>query len=215
PDVDGLIVEGTKTGFPSPNVDLYRRIKEAGIPIVFLHCSYPELTDAVVVGMDDKKGGKMAAEALIQAGCRKLGAVFKSDDRQGGLRYAGFCEAMVEANLELDSSLVRWYTTEDASAYTSGSSDKIPTELSVVDGLVCYNDQIALAAIKDFSRLGLTLPKIYSFDHSSLRENSAVHFLSLGHKKVELGELAARKIVSMMRGGKEESLYLEWEKPKS
>lgn len=30
--VDGVIVEGTKTAFPNPNVELYRRLEKMGVP---------------------------------------------------------------------------------------------------------------------------------------------------------------------------------------
>jgi len=67
-DVDGIIVEGTKTTLPNPNISLYRKIKEMGIPIVFLHGTYPELSDEVVVGMDDFQGGKALVKYLYKEG---------------------------------------------------------------------------------------------------------------------------------------------------
>lgn len=33
--VDGLIVEGTKSALPNPNLHLYEKLKEMGIPVVF------------------------------------------------------------------------------------------------------------------------------------------------------------------------------------
>ena len=80
-------MEGTKTGLPNPNISLYRKIKEMGIPIVFVHCAYPELDSSVVVGMKDYEGGRMAVNELIRQGSRKIAGIFKSDDRQGLLRY--------------------------------------------------------------------------------------------------------------------------------
>ena len=34
--VDGILIEGTKTALPNPNFDLYRKLTEMKIPIVFL-----------------------------------------------------------------------------------------------------------------------------------------------------------------------------------
>lgn len=74
--IDGVIVEGTKTAFPNPNVELYRRLQKMGVPVVFFNSYYRDLTDAVYVVTDDKKAGRQAVELLLSKGCRKLGGVF-------------------------------------------------------------------------------------------------------------------------------------------
>lgn len=38
---DGLIVEGTKTALPNPNIDLYQKLYNLGIPTVFINGFYP------------------------------------------------------------------------------------------------------------------------------------------------------------------------------
>ena len=45
--VDGLIVEGSKTAFPNPNLEIYQKIIQSGIPIVFLSGYYNALGDCV------------------------------------------------------------------------------------------------------------------------------------------------------------------------
>jgi len=45
--VDGVIVEGTKTAFPNPNVELYRRLEKMGVPVVFFNSYYRDLPDSV------------------------------------------------------------------------------------------------------------------------------------------------------------------------
>jgi GntR family transcriptional regulator of arabinose operon len=211
-EVDGIILEGSKTGFPNPNIGLYMKLQELGIPVLFLHCAYQELADSVVVGMDDKAGGKIAAKRLVGEGCRKIMGIFKSDDRQGLLRYAGFTEGLLESGIGLSSSEVRWYTTEDI-ADRGMSLDRNMIEIILntgIDGIVCYNDQVASMIVRDFTRNGFPLPKLMSFDDSYLCRNSAVPFESLGHRKEELGVIAAHKIRNMVEGKKETSVFLDW-----
>ncbi len=211
-ECDGLIVEGSKTGLPNPNIALYQEIERLGIPVVFLHCSYQELPGSVVVGMDDKAGGRIAVDKLIDSGCRRILGVFKSDDRQGLLRYAGFSEGIIESGLGLDNADVRWYTTEDA----QDNGMKIDSVLlsligkSGYDGIVCYNDMIATALIRDLSLAGYRVPRIVSFDDSYLAHANPIKFESLGHRKEELGILAANKIKNMIDGKKETSQFLSW-----
>lgn len=211
-ECDGLIVEGSKTGFPNPNISLYNTIEDMGIPVVFLHCAYQELPDSVVVGMNDRQGGMIAAKRLIGQGCSKIMGIFKSDDRQGLLRYAGFSEGILEAGLGLDSTEVRWYTTEDMVDRGMEIDDNMIDVItkSGTDGIVCYNDQVAAALIRDFTRNGVEIPKLISFDDSYLCRSSAVPFESLGHRKEELGVLAAQKIRNMIEGRKESSVFLDW-----
>lgn len=211
-ECDGMIVEGSKTGLPNPNIALYEEIIKLGIPIVFLHCSYPELAGSVVVGMEDKAGGRIAVDKLINAGCKKILGIFKSDDRQGLLRYAGFTEGVVESGLGLDQTEVRWFTTEDAKDHGMKVDPVLLPMISQrgFDGIVCYNDMVASAIIRDLSQAGLPIPRIVSFDDSYLAHASAIGFESLGHRKEELGILAANKIRNMIDGKKETSQFLSW-----
>ena len=211
-ECDGIIVEGSKTGFPNPNINLYRKIADMGVPLVFLHCSYQELPDSVVVGMDDREGGRIAATKLIESGCRRMLGIFKSDDQQGLLRYAGFSEGLLQSGLALDNMEVRWYTTEDIIDHGM-AIDRAMIDVLVkkgFDGVVCYNDQVAAALVRDLTRNGIPVPRIISFDDSYIARTSAIHFDSLGHRKEELGVLAATKIRNMVNGVKETSSFLDW-----
>ena len=57
----GLLVEGTKTALPTPNEDLYRRLCQAGTPIVFLHGAYAGLERIPCVADDNYGGGYQLA----------------------------------------------------------------------------------------------------------------------------------------------------------
>ena len=210
-EVDGIIVEGTKTGLPNPNISLYRKIKEMGIPIVFVHCAYPELDSSVVVGMKDYEGGKMAVNELIRQGCRKIAGIFKSDDRQGLLRYSGFSDGLLEGGLGLDCAEIKWYTTEDLEDFIVNDNCVQSLLSKGIDSVVCYNDQIAVRFIKAAAECNKDVPKLISFDNSYLCKASLVGFTSLGHRKEELGKVAAEKIKNMLNGKPEETVLLDWE----
>ncbi len=211
-ECDGIIVEGSKTGFPNPNISLYKEIEGMGIPVVFLHCAYNELPDSIVVGMDDREGGKIAAGRLIASGCKRILGIFKSDDKQGLLRYAGFSDKVVESDYGLDNVEIRWYTTEDVQDHGMTIDDGMIRILvdKGIDGIVCYNDQVASAIVRDFTRAGHKVPRLVSFDNSYLCSTSHLHYESLGHRKEELGVLAAEKVRNMIDGKKETSTFLSW-----
>ena len=95
----GLIVEGSKTALPNPNLDLYEKLDLAGIPVVFIHGSYGALPGAVCVSDDNFGGGYQLARHLIARGHTKIAGIFKSDDIQGHQRYLGYLTAMRDAGL--------------------------------------------------------------------------------------------------------------------
>ena len=74
--VGGLIVEGSKTALPNPNLDLYEKLDLAGIPVVFIHGSYESLPGAVCVSDDNFGGGYQLARHLIAPGHTKVTCIF-------------------------------------------------------------------------------------------------------------------------------------------
>ena len=204
--IDGLIVEGTKTALPNPNVDLYRRFALRGIPVVFINGYYPDVDDPVYVVADDRRGGRLACELLLRRGHRRIAGIFKSDDMQGHRRYAGYAEALVDAKLPVDDDAILWYATENREALFDA---RLPDALRGCTAAVCYNDEAAvslLARLRDGQA-----PEIVSFDHSLLAQMSP--FLSLAGPKERLGALAAQKLLNILQGRVEHPAVLPWEMP--
>lgn len=208
--IDGLIVEGTKTAIPNPNLDLYGRFFEQGLPIVFMHNYYPDLKNPLYVVADDRAGGRIACELLLQKGHRRIAGIFKSDDMQGHRRYIGYVDALYGAGLSVEDANVIWYTTE--------TRDRI-LEIYATEALrgctavVCYNDEVALQVINTMQANGLFIPEdmeIASFDNSSVAQLSATPFLSLISPKENLGRLAAEKLLNCISGEAETSTVLPW-----
>ena len=202
--IDGVIVEGTKTAFPNPNVELYRKLEKMGVPVVFFNSYYRDLPNAVYVVTDDKKAGRLAVELLLTKGCRRLGGVFKSDDTQGHGRYAGFSEGLIRNGCSIGDDCVVWYTTAERSRlFRPDNRDYMFERLRGCDGIVCYNDQIAYGVIDLLTSRGVRVPEdvlVVGFDNSSISEYSPVKITSFAHPKDEMGRIAANKLINMLRG---------------
>lgn len=212
--VDGVIVEGTKTAFPNPNVELYRKLDRMGVPVVFFNSYYRDLQNAVYVVTDDRKAGRQAVNLLIEKGCRKLGGVFKSDDMQGHGRYAGFSEGLIHNGYAIGDDSVVWYTTAERSRlFHPDNRDYMLARLRGCDGIVCYNDQIAYGVIDMLTSRGVRVPEdvlVVGFDDSSVSEYSPVKITSFSHPKDEMGRIAANKLINMLRSGEgEQPLILD------
>jgi GntR family transcriptional regulator of arabinose operon len=200
-NVDGLIIEGTKSALPNPNLDILSEFKLKHIPVVFINGNYSDY-DSPYVMMDDIYSGKIATDYLIRNGHRSIGGIFKSDDIQGHRRYAGYAAALRENGLLVPEESILWYTTEDLAEIFSESYSPIFTKrFKKCSAILCYNDQIAVKAIEMAERIGLRVPKnisIVGFDNSDLCEVNSVRLSSVSHARAQMGKTAAKILIQLM-----------------
>lgn len=206
--IDGLIVEGTKTALPNPNIDLYATFASRGIPVVFINGFYPDLDRPIYVVADDRSGGRMACEMLLGKGHRHIAGFFKSDDIQGHRRYSGYAEALRNAGCAIEDDHVLWYATENRNSLLS---DGAARTLAGCTAAVCYNDEVALQVIKCLERADrVNEVEIVSFDNSTYAQLSSPSFFSLSNPKEILGKIAAEKLLNILAGKVEAPAVLPW-----
>ncbi len=208
--IDGLIVEGTKTAMPNPNIDLYVHLKEIGIPVVFINGYYPELKKPVYVVADDRAGGRQVCVELLKKGHRHIAGIFKSDDIQGHRRYAGYADALRAEDIPVSDDNVLWYTTENRDDLLAALTMRTLRDCTAV---VCYNDEVALQVLNVLQKNGVDVPndiELVSFDNSTIAQFSPVKFLSLSNPKEYLGQLAAQKLISILQFNEVTPTILPW-----
>ena len=212
--VDGILVEGTKTALPNPNLSFYEKLSSRHIPLVFFNAYYPDLfkkpqDSMVYVVTDDYRGGYDLTTELIKAGHRNIGGIFKSDDIQGMNRFSGYIAALSDNNVAFCDDHILWFTTESKSIIERmlHVAEKILSECSAI---VCYNDEIGsqvLEAMKDGEH---SITAVSSFDKAYPLSMKDVEVHSLEHPKENLGRMAANKLFDIMRGNHEENEVLPW-----
>ena len=69
---------------------------------------------------------------------------------------------------------------------------------------------MTLAFINAYKVADRPLPKLFSFDKSHISDIFPPEVISIGHRKEELGVVAATKMINMLDGKKEESIFLSW-----
>lgn len=202
-NIDGLIVEPTKSALPNPNLDVYQKLKEDNIPVLFMH-SYYNLNECSYVVEDDMHSGYIATKHLIDQGHKNIGGIFKVDDMQGHLRFSGFQKAYVENGLNFSDSRVLWFGTDDTEEkLNNGEFGKLSRFLSECSAIVCYNDMIAIKVMDAVRDRGLLIPddiSIVSFDDSQLAVASEVKLTTVAHPKEKLGEEAGKAIIELIEG---------------
>lgn len=214
-DVDGLIIEGTKTALPNPNLPLYREIQQAGVPMVFVHSIYPGLHDIVCVKMDDYAGGLQLTEYLANLGHKRIAGIFKSDDMQGIERYNGYLNGLQKTGLSFNDDNVLWYTTETFNLlFYDSIGTRLLSVLKDCTAVLCYNDIIAIRLINILRTNGLSVPddiSVVSFDNSAYCDLSNAPITSLEHPKERMGSIAAQKLLDLINGKPATSLTMQWE----
>ncbi|MBC5647934.1 GntR family transcriptional regulator [Christensenella tenuis] len=204
-NVSGLIIEGTKTGLPNPNLSIYREFLRREIPVMFIHNYYPELPCASVV-MDDVNCAKKLTKMLIDAGHRDIAGFFKIDDMQGQKRYEGYIGALIEAGIPVRDELIRCFTSNSQDALFEYSHHPLLADVRKCSAIVCYNDQMASKMYSYFKERGIKVPQDVSmvgFDDSFVDPAAILRLTTVRHPKRELGKAAADRLMHMVENGTE------------
>jgi GntR family transcriptional regulator of arabinose operon len=202
-DIDGLIVEPSKSGLPNPNTALYEEVRARGIPLIFFNAKYPQL-DFPLIAMDDKEAGRCAAEYLISLGHANVSALLVFDDYQGQLRYEGFVECLSAHGLPMPEEHVLWFSTGELGSLFTLSKERVKAMLSASTAVMCYNDKVAVALLGFCKKEGIRVPEdisLVGIDDSRLAERCEVPLTSVSHPKQRLGEKAVALLLEMIKTG--------------
>lgn len=198
----GLIIEGTRSSFPNPNIRLYEEIRKKNIPTLFLHNHYENLKfDSME--LSDAKASYELTRLLIQNGHRRIGGIFKYDDLQGMERYRGFIECLSDYGVPFDDDWIRWYSTKDMEEKLSKKGlQRMYKRTRDCTAMMTYNDEVAGYYMDFLQEKGLKVPEdvsIVSFDDAMVPiPGSNVKITSAVHPKYSFGRLAARNLLRMM-----------------
>ncbi len=216
--VRGILSEGCKTGFPTPNLDLYNRLAEKNIPVLFFHGNYSNLPDFPSIKDDNYGGGYCLGKYLTSLGHKKTAGIFKADDIQGSERYFGFLSALRDENIPFSEDCVCFFDTAQLTALqkrqdTGFLSEFVSKQLNGSTAVICYNDEIAYWLIKELSYKNLRVPEdisVVCFDNTYLSELSSVQITSLSHKNHEMGTIIAESILKLIKGIPVTSQKIPW-----
>jgi len=139
--------------------DHWRRVRDSGIPLVFVNRDVPEL-DCDMVGVDYERGSYEATSHLIAGGARSL--LLLEEDlpiTTTADRISGFRRAMTDAGLPVADDLVRTVPTRRydslALPWQPEEAYRFAQSLNLPDGIVTGNDYFALGLLRVLAERGL------------------------------------------------------------
>lgn len=201
-DIEGLIIEPTKSALFSNNLKFYEALDNHNIPYIFIHGYYQLLEGKPQVLLDDTAGMYSVVEYLAKLGHKKIVGIFKADDIQGLNRHRGYAKALGDFSLTYNPDDVVWFHTEDKYVKPASVIGKMIKDRTGVDAIACYNDEIAFILFEHLGKMGMKIPEdisITGFDDSYLSDSCAVKLTTVSHPKDLLGEEAAKILLEMIK----------------
>lgn len=164
----------------------------------------PKLTRHTGIAPDERLIGYDATMRLIHAGCTRIAYVGCSEPMLAeGLRLEGYKEALREAGLPFDSSLVTAVLNNGPALH----SVRELIETQQPDGIFCFNDARAWYVYDTTARLGLTIGKDISVvgvdNHRIFAETLEPQLSTVELPHYEMGYWAACKLISMIEPERE------------
>jgi len=135
--------------------NLWRVLGETKLPSVFLGRPYAAESRLPYVDVDNTTGGRLAAQHLIDRGCRRIGTVTGPQDMSAGRdRRRGWTDALVAAGLPVDLVETGDFTPAGGAAGTRRLLERAPD----LDGLFVASDLMAVAAVSELVQAGRAVP---------------------------------------------------------
>jgi GntR family transcriptional regulator, arabinose operon transcriptional repressor len=200
-NIEGLIIEPTKSALFSPNIKLYDALDNHNIPYVFIHGYYRGLEDKPYVILDDVSGMYAVVKYLAGLGHKNIVGIFKADDIQGLSRHKGYAMALADSQLPYNPDSVIWFHTEDKKVKPVSEMKRLIESDYEIDAAACYNDEIAFRVFQTINGMGLRVPddiSVTGFDDYYLSANCSVSLTTVTHPKEKLGAEAAELLLQIL-----------------
>jgi LacI family transcriptional regulator len=195
--LDGLIVASCAS---SPAK--FQQLKEQGIPFVLIDRFFPGFK-ANFVGVDDLAVGRIATEHLISMGCKRIAHIRGLEFTTGVRRFEGYRLALQQAGLKFNPALVSPYMTADGRDWErSFDAMRVLLAGKPPDGVFCYNDPIAIAAMEVVHQAGLRIPQDIAFigcDNLHYDNSLRSPLSSVDHHSAQIGVRAATTLLRLLK----------------
>jgi LacI family transcriptional regulator len=150
--VDGLIIASCQ---PPRDPEMFKRIQERKTPYVLIDRPIRGLR-ACFVGVDNVALGRLATEHLVERGCRRIAHLRGPELEIAEERLEGYRRALIKGRLRPQADcIVSGGRTEDSGSAGMRQLLKLRPQ---PDGVFCFNDPVAIGAMKAILEAGLKMP---------------------------------------------------------
>jgi len=191
--VDGLIIASSQ---PPRCLDIFKRVKERDTPYVLIDRPISGLR-ASFVGVDNRAIGKLATEHLIERGCCRIAHLRGPKMGIGEERLEGFRRALATHGCRLHSGYIVPGGHSDVTGYEG--MRKLLGVRPLPDGVFCFNDPVAIGAMKAMLEAGLKMPgdvAVVGAGNVHYSDVLAVPLTTIDQGTCKIGVLAAELLIA-------------------
>ena len=194
-NVDGIILVGA---FKSEVEEIHQKLK---VPTVFID-TYAEEFGITNIGIDDYKGGYLAARHLLGKGHRKIAFVGPNINSPGVIqqRYLGFCAACGEMGVEITPD----HIFEAFTLYQHGvvSGQKIAASPLKFTAVAVMSDIVAFGVMEGLRLCGLRVPddiSVIGFDNLPECQYTSPKLTTISQNFQQKARLVGESLFKMIR----------------
>ena len=188
--VDGLIVASAQHN--------KRRLEALKTPLVLFDRKLAGAR-AHFVGSDNHKVGVMATEHLIEQGCQRIAHLCGPQLSTSEDRLQGYRDALGKRRRKVTSELIVEAGHDDASGFAA--MKRLLTAEKPPDGVFCFNDPVAIGAMRACLEAGLRVPDDVAFvGVANMRYSDwlTVPLTTIDQRTSAIGMQAARQLLECM-----------------
>jgi LacI family transcriptional regulator len=194
--VDGLILASSQ----SPDrLELFEELRARKMPIVLIDRPI-EGVRASFVGVDNEAVGRLATTHLIEQGCRRIAHLRGPQIGLAAKRLSGYLASLKKNKLTAPTNYVVDAGFQDQSGYTA-MKKLLAAAMPAPDGVFCYNDPVAIGAMKALREAGLRVPEdvaVVGAGNVHYSDALAVPLTTIDQKTREIGGRAAELLLEQI-----------------
>jgi LacI family transcriptional regulator len=188
--VDGLIVASAQ--------DNSRFFSGLKTPYVLIDRTVPGLK-ANYVGTQNEETGFLATDHLIEQGCRRVAHLKGPPISTGKEREAGYLRALRKRGHKIHRNLIVEAGHDDVAGYVA--MQRLLKSDAPPDGVFCYNDPVAIGALRAILDAGLSIPRdvaVVGVANMHFSDTLVVPLSTVDQCTEEMGREAAKRLLACM-----------------
>ena len=203
------LVDGALVISHHRNDGLTEEIAEMGLPCVFGGRPWSGAERISYVDVDNRAGGRIATEALIERGCRRIATVTGPADMTAAEdRLAGWRDALRRAGMPDDCLAQGDFTVESGARATAELLEAHPD----VDGIFVASDLMASGALSVLAARGLKVPEdvaVVGYDDLGVAERTDPPLTTIRQSATEMARRATELLLEQLSLGTSRSIKHE------
>jgi LacI family transcriptional regulator len=189
------------------SVESFRQIEERKIPYILIDRRFPGLV-ANFVGVDDEEVGLLATNHLIDQGCEGIAHIRGPETSTALGRLEGYRRALTSRQKNFRPEYVVSIGSSGDDRGEPGGYEAAKKLLAVIprpDGIFCFNDPVALGAMRAILEAGLRIPEdvaVVGCGNLSYSDFLRVPLTSVDQNSSEIGTLSAALALAIVGADK-------------